>query len=171
MIATKSNTYVGVCSRAHEGGPRRCAPVPRPVRCSPRSHPSAWPPRRYAAASPQPRGPARPSAHGSARLRSQQLSLRCAAACPQLPFAASLLATTEMAWALTICPKSDQAPPRFGAGSSGALRVPGPARRVCSSRATSLHAARRPAESWSIASVPRPPRALLCSAASLMMSP
>ena len=35
----------------------------------------------------------------------------------------------------------------FGTSSSDALRVPGPARRVCSSRATSLHAARRPAES------------------------
>jgi hypothetical protein len=59
----------------------------------------------------------------------------------------------------------------FGAGSSGALRVPGPARRVCSSCADSLHAraCSTPPVAWPTAGRSR--LSVLCSAASLMMSP
>ena len=93
-------------SQAHEGGPRRCAPVPQLVRCSLRSPRVATP--RPVCSPADPRG----HQHMVARVcaASSPRSAR-AAACPQLPFAASLLATTETAWALPVCPKSDQAPP------------------------------------------------------------
>jgi hypothetical protein len=136
--------------------------MPQPVRCSPRSHPLAWPPRRYPA---DPLGHQHMVARVCAALAPVCRSLSatplhrllpryngdglCSAGLPQIRPSAA-----------TMC---------FSADSSDALRVPGLARRVCSACAASLHAGRRPAESWSIRLCRD--RLMLCSAASLMMSP
>ncbi|XP_066320098.1 uncharacterized protein [Miscanthus floridulus] len=131
----------------------------------------AQPLRRYAVACPPPRGPAQPSAHGSARLHSPRSGVPQPVRNSPSPPPSSLQRRR-----LGLCRSAPNPTKRRHASAPAApvpsgSRVPGSGRRVCSSYAAFLHAARRPAESWSTASVPRPLRALLCSAASLMMSP
>jgi hypothetical protein len=130
------------------------AAVPQPVCCSLRSRASAWPPRCYwlrrgLSAAPQTR------AAGHLRCHQHIVAGVCAALAPvcrslsTTPLAAALLATMETAWALPVCPKSDQAPPPCASAPaapvpSGSRARPGACAAPAPTPCTHVHAAHRP---------------------------